>query len=123
MTKGVRQFTEYKRKKISILDVLANIVPYFLLFFLVSPLFLNIIRLIITIIESFKRFLNPKKKIWAKMLKKLKKVKNIELNELSINSIDKDDLLTIKEKDDIIKEEIDVGFDGGEKEEKKGFKK
>ena len=59
----------------------------------------------------------------SKNVEKSKKVKNIELNELSINSIDKDDLLINNEKDDIIKEDTDLGFDGGEREEKKGFKK
>lgn len=122
MTKGIRQFTEYKRKKISILDVLANIGALFSTFFTCFAFIFKYYSSNYNNYRIIQKIFNPNKNL-NKNVEKTKKMENIELNELSINSIDKDDLLINSEKDDIIKEDADVGLVGGEKEEKKGFKK
>ena len=122
MTKGQRDYTEYKRRKISILDVLANIGALFSTFFSCFSFVFKYYSGNYNNYEIIQKIVTPKKTL-IKNDKKVKKVKITELNEFPIISIDKDDLLLNDEKDDNIKEVSDESFDDNKKEEKKGYKR
>ena len=123
MMKGLRQYSEYKRIKLSILDVLASIGALYSTLF---TCFTFIFKYYSKNFDNYKiiqKIVNPK----INFTKKEKKLKNIELNEIPQNSSDnnisnenKENPLINSQKDFIIN---DTDFDAIEKEINKDFKK
>ena len=118
MVKGLRQYIEYKRRKISMLDVLANIGALFSTLFSCFTFAFKYYSINFDNYKIIQKIVRPK----VNFTKKTKKVKNIELNEFNPDYIDKDkENNLINDDDGIINGEAD--FDDIEKEVNKDFKK
>ena len=123
MMKGLRQYSEYKRIKLSILDVLASIGALYSTLFTCFTFIFKYYSKNFYNYKIIQKIVNPK----INFTKKEKKLKNIELNEIPQNSSDnnisnenKENPLINSQKDFIIN---DTDFDAIEKEINKDFKK